>query len=63
MLQWSSKLLCILFLLSSCSNRIEDVDAITKKYDITKDVGENVKIIYSDSAVVKLTIDAPVMER
>ncbi len=69
MLQWWIKqsgqvfLLVILVFITSCTNNIEDVNTITKKYDVTKDVGENVKIIYSDSAQIKLTIEAPILER
>ena len=56
-------LLFLLFITFSCTNDIEEVKAITQKYDLTKDVGENVKIIYSDSASVRLIIEAPILER
>jgi LPS export ABC transporter protein LptC len=46
-----------------CVNSIEDIDALNKKYDIKKDIGTNVKIIYSDSGNVKLMIEAPVLHR
>ncbi len=49
--------------MSGCTNNIEEVNAITKKYDVTKDVGQKVKIIYSDSAQVKLIIESPILER
>ncbi len=64
MLQWWSKFILIgSIAISGCTNDIEEVNAITKKYDVTKDVGENVRIIYSDSAEVKLIIEAPTLER
>ncbi|MBK8701122.1 MAG: LPS export ABC transporter periplasmic protein LptC [Saprospiraceae bacterium] len=47
----------------ACTNDLEEVKAITQKYDVSKDIGEQIKIIYSDSALVKLTIEAPVIER
>lgn len=66
MLQSLSK--CSLFLLLvittfSCVNNIAEVNEITRKFDATKDIGESVKIIYSDSGQVKLIIEAPVLER
>jgi LPS export ABC transporter protein LptC len=60
---WNNFVLGGIVFLSACSNNIEEVNAITKKYDVTKDVGEGVKIIYSDSAQVKLIIEAPILER
>ncbi|MBP6398419.1 MAG: LPS export ABC transporter periplasmic protein LptC [Saprospiraceae bacterium] len=65
-LQWWNKALslgCLVFLLQACTNDLDEVKAITRSYDVSKDVGQKVKIIYSDSALVKLTIEAPVIER
>lgn len=50
-------------LLYACTTNLSEVKAITKEYDVSKDIGEKIKIIYSDSALVKMTIDAPVIER
>lgn len=48
----------------SCSNKIEEVDAIVyDKYSSKIEKGKNIKIIYSDSGRVKVVIYAPVMER
>lgn len=48
----------------SCSNELGEVDKISAEYlQANKEWGNNVKIIYSDSAVVKLVIHAPLMER
>jgi LPS export ABC transporter protein LptC len=65
MSQWWSRVLglTIVLFFQACSNNIDELNAITKKYDITKDVGEGIKIIYSDSAEVKLIIEAPILER
>ena len=65
-LQWLSKfgyILVLGMLVQACTTDLNDVKAITKEYDVSKDIGEKVKIIYSDSALVKMTIDAPVLER
>jgi len=49
---------------SSCSNDVGEVDKISAEYlKANMEWGNNVKIIYSDSAIVKLVIHAPLMER
>lgn len=54
--------LCLISL--SCSNDLDEVEKISAEYlQANKEWGNNVKIIYSDSAVVKLVIHAPLMER
>lgn len=55
----------ILFIIafSSCVNDLEEVKAITQNFDLSKDVADSVRIIYSDSGFVKLIIEAPVLER
>lgn len=65
-LQWLNKIPFFIgcaLIFQSCTNDLDEVKAITQTYDVSKDVGEKVKIIYSDSALVKLTIEAPVIER
>jgi LPS export ABC transporter protein LptC len=42
---------------------MEDINTLDTKYDIKKDVGTDVKIIYSDSGNVKLIIEAPLLHR
>lgn len=49
--------------LYSCVTDIEEVKAITQDLDLSKDVADSVKIIYSDSGKVKLIIQAPTLER
>lgn len=48
----------------SCNNKIEEIDALLAE-DLKSNVerGKNIRIVYSDSAVVKLIIHSPVMER
>lgn len=48
---------------NSCINDIEEVETLTKKFDVSKDIGEDVKIVYSDSGHVKMIIEAPVIEK
>ncbi len=60
-----TRLLFFLLFLSlySCVTDIEEVKAITQDLDLSKDVADSVKIIYSDSGQVKLIIQAPTLER
>ncbi|MBK7634330.1 MAG: hypothetical protein IPJ13_08580 [Saprospiraceae bacterium] len=50
--------------LYSCSNKPQEIDELLAA-DIRSGIerGKNIRIIYSDSAVVKVIIHAPVMER
>lgn len=54
----------IIFFQISCNNKIDEIDLLIAEA-ITSDieVGKNVRIIYSDSALVKIIVHAPVMER
>ena len=48
----------------SCSNDIDDIDDyIRERLETQVERGKNIKIVYSDSANVKVIIHAPVMER
>jgi LPS export ABC transporter protein LptC len=54
----------IALLFSACSNKVEDIDALlSENLDAKVEKGKNVRIVYSDSAIIKLVIHAPVMER
>lgn len=54
----------LIFCVLSCGNKIEDIDALVADTSSTSvERGRNIKIIYSDSAEVKVVIYAPVMER
>lgn len=48
----------------SCSNNVEEIDSLLAE-DLQTNIerGKNVRIIYSDSAVAKVIINAPVLER
>jgi len=49
---------------SSCYNKVEDIDALLAEgIDAKVEIGTNVRILYSDSAQVRLVLNAPVMER
>ncbi len=51
----------ILQVLSSCKNDLQDIEAVTKKPE-PLEVGKNVEMIYSDSAIIKFILKAPVLE-
>lgn len=51
-----------LFLIS-CVNDLDEVDAYTTSMDTSIDIGEEVKIIYSDSGLIKVIIEGPVLEK
>jgi len=59
-----SRILCILLLFSGCTNEVDEIDQLLQeKYQANIERGKNIRIIYSDSASVKVIIHAPVMER
>ncbi|MFN8337529.1 MAG: LPS export ABC transporter periplasmic protein LptC [Saprospiraceae bacterium] len=48
----------------ACSNKVEDIDELLAEgLDAKVEKGYNIRIIYSDSAQIKLVVNAPVMER
>jgi len=53
-------LLLALWLTSSCENDIERINMLTSEIEMPTVSGSNVKVIYSDSAKVKVQILAPV---
>ena len=59
-----ASLFCLVLVLQSCSNDIEEIDSLLAS-DLKSKIqrGKNIKIVYSDSAVVKIIIHAPVLER
>ncbi len=53
-----------LLLLAGCSNNIGDINTVVESAQKPDtEWGKNVRIIYSDSAMVRVVIHAPVMER
>lgn len=61
----SSLFICVLALLfTACSNDVNEVELITSPELNTRvDVGKNIQITYSDSGIVQVICDSPVMER
>ncbi len=53
----------VLILSYSCSNDIEAVNALLDKEEIKSETAENISLIYSDSAIVKMKIEAPILKR
>jgi len=54
----------LMMLMISCNTKVEDIDSLLAeglKSNVER--GKNIKIVYSDSAIVKIIIHAPVMER
>lgn len=49
--------------LISCSNSIEEVDALFTEKDLRIEQAKDVEIFYSDSAQIKLKITSPVLKR
>lgn len=47
----------------SCTNDLDEVEKLTSRIQPTKDIGENVKIIYSDSAQVRIIMESPLLEK
>ncbi len=56
-------LIACIFLLTACSNNLEEVDALLQKEEIRSETAKNIELIYSDSAQVKLKIQAPLLKR
>ena len=50
-------------LFHACTTDLSEVKAITKEYDVSKDVGEKSRSFTAIQRLVKMTIDAPVIER
>lgn len=46
-----------------CANDIAEVDALTEGYNIKVETGKNIKMLYSDSAVIKVRITADSLVR
>lgn len=56
-------LLGIQIVLQGCTNSIEEVNAISGEYSTSKDIGENVRLVYSDSARVQVIVEGAKLER
>lgn len=54
-------LLLTLLTFLACTNNVSDVDSLTQEYTVSVETAENVEILYSDSADVKVKITAPTL--
>lgn len=52
-----------LFLFSSCQNDLEEIDRVINRELISVETAKDVSMIYSDSAVVRVKVEGPVMIR
>ncbi len=52
----------LLLSLCACENKLAEIEAITQK-NLPITSGKDVKLIYSDSAILKFTLKAPVLDR
>ena len=58
-----SMLLFLVFLLGGCENDIERINMLTDESEAPTIQGTNIKVIYSDSAKVKIQVLAPVYKQ
>ncbi|MBC7885266.1 MAG: LPS export ABC transporter periplasmic protein LptC, partial [Saprospiraceae bacterium] len=64
---YCKNILCVFItatILCACSNKVEEIDQLFEE-DLQTNIerGKNIRIIYSDSAIVRVIVHAPVMER
>ena len=55
--------LCILLFCFSCENDIGEINRLFSEEDTQKEVVKGVTILYSDSAVLKVKVECPTLER
>lgn len=53
----------LLFIISSCQNKDEDIIKASRKEELPVETARDVKIVYSDSFQLKAILEAPLMER
>lgn len=54
---------CLLFVITSCQNKEEDIIKASRKEELPVETARDVKIMYSDSFQLKAILQAPLMER
>ena len=54
---------CCSLLFTACENDLEEVNKFINKDDVSIEIANDVEIIYSDSAFVKVKIKSPLMKR
>ncbi|MCB0395052.1 MAG: LPS export ABC transporter periplasmic protein LptC [Flavobacteriales bacterium] len=55
--------LCLLSILTACEADLAKVDLVTSQDETAPEVAHNVEALYSDSAMLKVKLNAPLMER
>ena len=55
-------LMLAVFFISSCENDISEINQLIKRDDLNVEKTKDVELIYSDSAIVKVIVKAPMME-
>ena len=69
MSQYSNKSLaflftiCVLLSIASCTNDLAEVKSISEPNDFSLEIGENIEMLYSDSAIVRVRILSPLLKR
>lgn len=61
-MQYFTSLILLLFLFS-CENNTADVAALADKYNTKVDIGEQIRVTYSDSGIIKVIVNSPIIER
>ena len=56
-------ILILLLGAAACTNNVSEVDKIISPSELQVETAKNVEILYSDSAVVRVKIESPVMKR
>jgi LPS export ABC transporter protein LptC len=56
-------LLCVVFLLGACVNNPKEVNNLTEKDRSPQQTAHNIEILYSDSAMLKVRVVAPLLEK
>lgn len=54
-------LVSIVFIIGSCTNNVEEIDAMLDGMSEDKEIAKTVEILYSDSAIVRVRIIAPTL--
>lgn len=57
-------MLCLTLMLHACVNDVKEVDKIANgNLDATKDIGEEINLVYSDSGRILVRVVSPILER
>ncbi len=53
----------LILALAGCENEVGEIQQATRKGSMPVEVSENIEVLYSDSAIVKVKMEAPLLER